>query len=302
MHAVKLRRGGVTLPGFLTYGSYRVLGALTGPLPQNIGYGLARRVGPLLYALSPRLRHILSHNMRHVLGPDADEQDVQDTVRAACVNIAKGHYDLFRLGRLTLDEIKSMTRIEGVENMYQALAREKGIVMVTAHFGTIDIMGQLPSYFGVPVSGPVEHTRPERLFQYTLRLRKSHGVRLIPSDGSMMELFRALKRGEIVGLPTDKGIADNTHEIEFFGSPARLPFGPVRLALRTGAALVPAFALRLPDDTFNVCIEPELELQQSGDREADAFAGMTKIVAIMERYISQNPEQWLVAAPVWPMN
>jgi lauroyl/myristoyl acyltransferase len=288
--------------GFLTYGFYRLLGAFTGPLPPKIGYGLARKVGPLLYMLSPRLRSILSHNMRHVLGPDADEQDVQATARAACVSICKAHYDLFRLNRLTLDEIWAMTRLEGVENIERALARGKGAVMVTAHFGTVDIMGQLPSYLGVPVSGPVEHTQPERLFQYTLRLRKSHGVRLIPSDGPMMELYRALKRGEIIGLPSDKGIADNSREIEFFGSPAALPFGPVRLALRTGAALVPAFALRLPDETFRVSIEPELELQQSGDRDADAMAGMKQVVAVMERYISQNPEQWLVAAPVWPMN
>lgn len=290
------------MPEFLTYGSYRLMGAIVGPLPPRPGYALARRMGPVLYRSMPEVRRIMSHNFRHVLGPDADEQDIQDTVHGAFINIAKGHYDLFRLGRLTHEEIRAITQIEGVEHMKPALAKGKGVVMVTAHIGNIDIMGQLPGSFGVPIAGPVERVKPERLFQYTLRLRRSHGVNLIPSDGPMMELYRVLKRGGIVGLPTDRGIADNTREIEFFGRPAQLPSGPVRLALRTGAPLVPAFALRLPDDTFKVWIEPELELQQSGDREADELAGMAKIVAVMEKVISQNPEQWLVAAPIWPMN
>jgi KDO2-lipid IV(A) lauroyltransferase len=259
-------------------------------------------MGPVIYRTMPELRRILSHNFRYVLGPNASEQDVQDTVRRACVNIAKGHYDLFRLGRLTYEEITAMTQLEGMSNVVPALERGKGVVAITAHIGNIDIIGQIPGALGVPVSGPVERTKPDRLFEYTLRLRSSHGVNLYPSDGPMREIFRALKRGEIVGLPTDKGIAASSREIEFFGSPARLPSGPVRLALRTGAALVPVFTQRLPDDTFKVCIEPELELQQSGDRKADELAGMRQIVAIMEKYISKNPDQWLVAAPIWPMN
>jgi lauroyl/myristoyl acyltransferase len=154
----------------------------------------------------------------------------------------------------------------------------------------------------VPIMGPVQHVKPERLFQYTLKLRQIHGLRLIPSDGPMMELYRALRRGEIVGLPCDRAIADSSREVVFFGSPARLPDGPVRVALRTGAALVPAFALRLPDDTFRVRIEPVLELPQTGDQEADIALGMSMVAEIMERHISEHPEQWLVAAPIWPLD
>lgn len=287
--------------GFLTYGTYRLLGALTGPLPPRAGYALARRAGPLLYAHSPGLTRALSHNIRHVLGPEASEAEVQAVVRQMCVNIAKGHYDLFHLSRLTPDQIKDMTQVEGKEHFEQALARGKGVIVVTAHLGNVDVMGQLPAAYGVPMLGPVMRVQPERLFQYTLRLRQLHGLRLLPLDGPLLEVYRALKRGEIVGLPCDRGIADNSRPIEFFGALARLPSGPIRLALRTGATLLPAFALRQPDDTFRVQVEPALELRTSGDREADVVAGMKKVVAILERYISRYPEQWLVAAPVWPL-
>lgn len=287
--------------GFLTFGAYRLLGALLGPVPPRVGYWVARRGGSLLYLFSPQLKRKLSHNMRHVLGPDADEAEVQQHVRQTCVNIAKGHYDLFRVNRLSIDEIRGMTRLEGRQHVEEALARGKGVILITAHLGNVDLVGQLPGAYGIPLTAPIQHVQPERLFQYTLKLRKSHGARLIPADGPLMEMFRALRRGEIIALPCDRGIADNTRLIQFFGEPARLPDGPVRVALRTGAALIPVFGLRLPDDTFLVRIEPELELAQTGDLEADVEAGMAQIVAVLERYISEHPEQWLVATNVWSL-
>lgn len=287
---------------YLTYGTYRLLGALTGPLPPAMGYGLGRPVGALVLATSPQLRRILTSNFSHVLGPDASEEQVQSLVRRACANLIKGHYDLFRLSRLSTEEILAMTRVEGREHLDRALARGKGVILFSAHFGNVDILIQVPLAFGVPLSTPVEHIQPERLFQYTLRLRTSHGLRMYPTGGPMMGLYRALKRGEVIGLAADRGIDVSTRKVEFFGEPASLPEGPVRLALRTGAALVPGSGLRLSDNSFLARIEPELELPNTGDREADVAAGMEMVVEVLERIISQQPEQWLLAKPVWAMD
>jgi lauroyl/myristoyl acyltransferase len=287
---------------FLTYGSYRLLGALIGPMPPRIGYWLARRVGALLYRLSPEFANVLSHNIRHVLGPDADEEEVQAIARQACVNIAKGHYDLLRVNRLNVEEIRDMVFVEGLEIVEQALASGRGVVVVTAHVGNVDIVGQLPLAYGIPITGAVLHIQPERLFRYLLKLRTSHGLRLIPSDEPMLELFRALKRKELIALPCDRDLGDNARPVEFFGSQAKLPDGPVRVAIRTGAALIPVFTVRRPDETFLIQVESQLEMPQTGDLEADVAATMKKVVEVMERYISRHPEQWLVATPVWPMD
>lgn len=288
--------------GLLTFGIYRLLGALAGPLPPRVGYGLGRPVGALLLATSPELRRILTWNLSHVVGPDASEEQVQSLVRRACTNIIKGHYDLFRLSRLSNREILEMTRFEGREHMEEALARGKGVILLSAHFGNVDVLIQLPLALGLPLSTPVEHVQPERLFQYTLRLRTSHGMRMFPTGGSMIGLYRSLKRGEMIGLAADRSIDVSTRQVEFFGAPASLPEGPVRLALATGAALVPGFGLRLPDNSFLARMEPALELPRTGDREADIAAGMEIVADVLERVISQHPEQWLLAKPVWPMD
>ncbi|MGD8398948.1 MAG: lysophospholipid acyltransferase family protein, partial [Anaerolineae bacterium] len=90
--------------------------------------------------------------------------------------------------------------------------------------------------------------------------------------------------------------------VEFFDAMARLPDGPVRVAVRTGAPLIPAFVYRLPDDSFRVEVEPPLALPDSGEVERDIAVGMEMVVDVMERHISQHPEQWLVAVPVWPLD
>jgi lauroyl/myristoyl acyltransferase len=286
---------------FLTYAVYRLLAALTGPLPPRMGYSVARRAGGLLYRVSPNLREVLAYNLRHVVGPAADEAQVQALTREACVNIAKGHYDLFRLSRLTLEDVLDLVQVEGFDHIERALRRGKGVIVVTAHLGNVDLVGQMPLARGIPISGAAWHAQPERLFRYTLELRQRLGLRLFPSDGPMLGLLRALKRGELVALPVDRDFAENTRVVDFFGHPAQLPSGPARLSRRTGAPRVPAFVERLPDDTFRVHIEPALDVPQTGDAEADIVSAMKEVVHRMEYYISRHPEQWLVAAPVWPM-
>jgi lauroyl/myristoyl acyltransferase len=286
--------------GYLIYMLYRLLAATTGRLPPRAGYWLARQVGRLLYRVSPGLRRTVQSNMRHVLGRDASEAQVEATTRKALVNIVKGHYDLFRVSRLSIEEITNLADVEGMEHLYEALAQGRGAIVISAHLGNVDIVGQLPVAYGIKITSAAQHIQPEPLFRYLLKLRQSHGARLIPHDEPLIALFRALKRNEIIALPADRDVSDYGRVMEFFGTPTRLPDGPVRVALRTGAALVPAFVLRLPDDKFLVQVEPALELQHTGDVEADVETGMKGVVATMERHISQHPEQWLVAAPVWP--
>ncbi len=300
MRAVSCEEEHGPVRAFLIYGSYRLLGGLFGPLPPRLGYPLARRAGTLLYHVSPRLRRALADNMRHVLGPGASEEQVRAATRTLCGNIAKGHYELFRVSRLTPEEIRHMVRIEGIEHFHAAKQPGKGVIVVSAHLGNVDIVIQAPLAYGISIMGPTMHVQPERLFRYILKLRQSHGLRLIPIDGPLLPVVRALKKGELVGLPMDRVIAESTRVVEFFGAPTRLPDGPVRLALRTGAVLLPAFARRLADDRFLIQVEPPLEMEKTGDQEADIAAGMEQVVRIMERYIARSPDQWLIAAPLWP--
>ena len=284
---------------YFIYSFYRLAGSLARHLSPRVAYGTAGWLGWLLYVLSPGLRRNYIHNMQHVLGSDAPPSQVRAHARRICANLIKGYYELFRLDRLSADEILSRVKFEGVAYAEEALARGRGGIVGAIHFGNVDMVAQFPVLKGVPVTSVVEHIRPERLYSYVLRLRTSHGLRMVPSDGPMLSLFRALKRGELIGLACDRAAAGNVREVMFFGCPARLPQGPVEMALRTGAPLLPVRALRLPDESFKITIEPPIDVESTGDMEADIARGMERLVRVMERWIAANPDQWLVSVPIW---
>jgi len=214
--------------------------------------------------------------------------------------MAKNCYDLFRVPTLSMAEIARLVKVEGWEHVERALSKGRGLIIVTAHFGNTDIVAQALVLREIPVVAPAEHLKPEVLFQYICSLRTSKGLRLIPVDGMLLELFRALQRNEAVGLAADRDITESGIVVDFFGAPARLPDGSAQLSLRTGAPIIAGFSQRLlPDNTFVARFEPPLELKATGDRTRDVRAGVEKVVAIMERYIGEHPEQWVMSVPIW---
>jgi len=281
------------------YYLYRLAGFLVPLIPLRFGYSVASRLGGLFYRLSPGTRANVRDNVTHVLGEGASAAEVERVTRDAFRYIALNYYDLLRVPTLNPTRIERVVRVEGWENVERALAAGKGLIMVSAHFGNIEIVIHILLFRGIPVTIPVERVQPEVLFQYICRVRTSKGLRLIPIDGPLLELFRALRRGEIAGLAADRDITQSGLIVDFFGAPARLPDGHVQLALRTGVPIVMGFSQRLLDNTFVARFEPPLELENTGDRERDVRVGLEKVVAIMERHIDECPEQWYVTQRIW---
>jgi len=284
---------------YLSYYLYRLIGAILPHVPPQWGYPLATRSGDLAYHLTPRQRARVRNNIRHVLGASATPAQIERVVRQVYRHIGANYYDLFRQPTLSFDEIDRLVTLKGWEHVEPLVKRKKGFILTTAHFGGFEIVAQACALRGVPVVVPAEHLRPERLFRYIAGLRMSKGLRLIPIDGPLLELFRALHRGEVVGLAADRDITNTGVIIDFFGAPGHLPRGHVDLALRTGAPIVVGFGYRQPDNTFLARLEPPLYLEQTGDHEHDVHAGIKRIIAIMERHIASHPEQWVLTYSIW---
>jgi lauroyl/myristoyl acyltransferase len=258
-------------------------------------------IGDLIYRFHPGARQIVQGNLRHVLGHETDKATIEETTRHVFRNSLKNYYELFHQRTLSREEMRVSLTVKGLEHIEEALAQGKGLVLATAHFGSPDGLIYLASLlFPCRVTAPAEHLRPERLFRYVLGLRKRGGITLLPADGPLLALFRALKCNEIVAVAADRDTTESGIMIDFFGAPARLPDGHVQLAMRTGAKLALAFGRREPDNTCTIEIHPPLELEDTGDFKRDVRANMEKVVAGLERVIRQHPEQWLLFVSPWP--
>jgi lauroyl/myristoyl acyltransferase len=283
----------------LAYWLYRLLGTFAPRLPPETGYPLAERVGGLVQRLSPAKLQVYRCNTQHVLGSGATEAQIDQIVRRIFVNLTKGHYELFWFPQLSLSELQSRMHVAGRERLEQARALGKGIIAISAHLGSVEGTFHATRLIDIPMTAPALRVRPESLFQYIRTLRQVHHVHLLPLDEPMLELFRALRRGEMVAVMTDLDPTQTGVQVDFFGQPARLPEGAAQIALRTGAPIVPVFVLREPGDTLRVQVETPLHLASTGNRDHDLLEGVQQIAHVLERYVRAYPEQWIVGQSPW---
>ncbi|MBN2099921.1 MAG: hypothetical protein JW753_10045 [Dehalococcoidia bacterium] len=268
-------------------------------LPRRVSYLIATLVGDIIYLVSPRIRGSIASNIKHVLGAESDDAAIRPLVRGVLRNASKNYLDLISIPRMKPEEIKRQVTPHGVHHLVAALARGKGVVLVTAHFGSFDVAVQLLAVHSVRTTILVEALEPQRLLDHVVSLRRNKGLNIIPAkSGALQAMLKALRNGEIVLIVCDRDVTGEAPKALFFGEETRLPDIGVRIALRTGAAIIPVFNLRRDDGRYDVYVESPIEVASDGN--ATVAKHMNQVIRVMEKYIKSCPEQWAVLEPVWP--
>jgi lauroyl/myristoyl acyltransferase len=138
-------------------------------------------------------------------------------------------------------------------------------------------------------------------FQLLNESRSRSGVTVTPlSSTALRQAIRLLRRGGVVSVAGDRPVSDLDDPVPFFGRPARVPSGHVRLALSTGAAVAVAYCILSPDRQRYVAhLEPPMDLIRTGNREEEIQLNLRQILNALERVIRSWPEQWQMFVPVW---
>jgi lauroyl/myristoyl acyltransferase len=281
------------------YWLYRLAGVIVPKIPAGWGYTLCRLGAGVVYRLNNAGCRNVRQNLRRVMGPQTTEAEINQLARQTFNHIFYNYFDLFRLPALDDEAVNRLVTVTGWENVEAAMTGGQGILMTSAHLGNIEVPLYAMLLRGVGITIPVERVSPPELFDYLCQLRMSKGLNLIPIDGSLLALIRALKRGQVAGVAADRDITHTGQIVNFFCGPARLPDGHLRLALKTGAPVVVGFSHRNPDHTYQVYFLPAWSLPEVGSTDARLQAGMAYIVAEMEKAIRRHPEQWTVTVPIW---
>jgi len=281
------------------YLALRIAAAMAPHVPRAVAYRLASLIGLCAYYLFPTARRAITENLATVLGADRTNREVRKNARRAFQNDARNWVDTLRINSLTADEILALVDVQGWEHLEAALAPGRGVILVALHLGNMDLVGQYVVTRGLPVTIPVEHMKPQRLFEFLLAQRRSKGINVVPAERAPREMLLALKRGEIVAIASDRFVGGRGIEVQLFGRKTFLPRAPLVLARHTGAAVVVGLGVRLPSNRFQGFLTPPLPLDASqGPRETEE-RGAQYLAAAMEQYIRRYPDQWLVFAPVW---
>jgi len=117
---------------------------------------------------------------------------------------------------------------------------------------------------------------------------------------ALRSALKRLRNGGVVVTGVDRPLSEHDDPILFFGRPARLPTGHVRLALQTNAPILVACCVQEPTGRYALLLAPPLEMERTYDRNEDIRHNARRVLAILEDMIRQAPEQWLMFVPVWP--
>lgn len=265
--------------------------------------------GILFWLVAKGARRQATENMVHVLGEEIRQtrqgrRRLRRTVQGVFQNSVRNYLQAFALPTTSAKTIVDTMHVEGEEHLKEALARGKGVILFSAHFGPFDYLSQWIAIKGYDLTIPVENLKDQRMLDLMLTLRRSHGVNFLPLGGSapMRVILQALRNNKIVLITADRAVQGERVEMPFFGAPAELPSGPAALATRTGATVVGAFGWR----TYRANGErpiigsfTPLSLALPEEQRADMKSVMRGIVDRMEQQIGAHPEQWVVFSPMW---
>jgi lauroyl/myristoyl acyltransferase len=284
----------------LRYRVLRLTAVVARFLPMRLGYFLAECGGDALFLLAASRRNIVGDNMKRVLGVELDRRRLRQKVRGVFKNMAKNYFDLTKLSQLRLDNLERSVTIEGWHHLIKAVTSPRGTIIVTSHIGNFEVAAKVLAVRGIKMTILVEAFDSTPFLRNIAKLRQGNGCDILPVGmRAIRESLQILRRGGTLTIVCDRNIQGDGLKVKFFGEETSLPFGAVSLALRTGAAIVPLFSVRKPNNRFVIYIEPPLRLIDTGNHSQSVKANLERLVAVMERYIRQYPEQWVALEPIW---
>ncbi|EME17544.1 phosphatidylinositol mannoside acyltransferase [Rhodococcus triatomae] len=239
----------------------------------------------------------LRRNLARVLGvPPGEVPD--EVIRASMRSYARYWREAFRLPSMDKADLgrRLDSKVHGKEHIEAGLAAGRGVILALPHTGNWDMAGVWLAQTHGTFSTVAERLKPESLYQRFVDYREGLGFEIFPLSGGesppFAELADRLRDNRVVCLLGERDLNRKGVPVTFFGEPTRMPAGPAKLAIETGAALHPVHCWFDGDD-WGFSVDPEVDV-------SDGVAAATQ--ALADRFaanIAAHPEDWHMLQPLW---
>ncbi|MBN1352941.1 lysophospholipid acyltransferase family protein [candidate division KSB1 bacterium] len=268
-------------------------------LPRSFCFFLLTRISLLCFYVIPDARKKTIRNLTRVFGSEKNAAEIWKMAKSVFRDLGRNAVDMFRLKQVVGKDPDRYVTCHGWENLDNALAKGKGVVVITGHLGCWELMAGYVSSKGYAVSVVGTPLYDPRLDKMLVDNRTSVGLKNIIRSTGAREILRTLRNGEIVGILIDQDTRVDGVFVDFLGKPAFTPVGPVVLALKTGAAIVP-MAIHIDERNRHIIeMEPEIDLQTTDDKENDRLLITLKCSKAIEKLLLKNVTQWVWMHERW---
>lgn len=281
----------------------RILGAAVVPLAWVAGIALrlvprawliplSKFLAGLLKRVAGRRKAVAERNLRLVYGEALSEKELQILLEHMAQHAALMLLECLWVGN-SVERLKSLMDIEGIEYIHEARKLGRGVILWTAHFGNWELAGCRLAAEGLPFFAFIRR-RASRLADAAIeKLRRRFGVEPVPIDAGLRPLARLLRENFVFGHVADSPApADQGQPVKLLGHPCYMWPTAIVLSLMTGAPVLPAFSWRKVDGRHVVRIYPAITIERKGTAREDIRLNFAKLIPYLEEAIRSHPDQW----------
>lgn len=232
--------------------------------------------------------------------PEFDKKKIKKVAFGSYKSFSKTIIEILYLPWMSNDEIINSIQIKGLEFVKEKYEEKNGLIMLSAHFGNWEFMAiSIALQMGIPISVVVKSQRNEYVTNWLNKVREKWGNKIVPLGISIRQIYKELKEKNIVAMVADQRGPSDGIRVNFFGRKASVYSGPAILALKTKAPIVYGISVRQNDDSYKTELQ-EIELNNLPDNEDEKIVEINqRLTDYLEKYIRQNPEQWLWMHKRW---
>ena len=276
---------------------------LLSSLPMLLPYKWSIKAGGLFGAFAFDVvrvrRRVTLENLERAFGEEMTARERVRTGRRSYINFTKSMVELASLRRLSAEKMRELVRIHGRENMDAAFAEGKGVIVVTGHFGSWELLGASGVAQGIPVDFIVGEQTNSLVDNYVNGLRNSAGIGVIPKGIAIRGVFSSLKKNRSIAILSDQDARKAGIFVDFFGIPSSTYPGAAQFVWKTGCPMVFCSIVRRGDETHDAWFEPAMYTAPGAEGEGEIHRLTAAFTKELENAIRKNPDHYFWAHRRW---
>lgn len=283
----------------IEYALFRLIGWLVRPLSPAGAQRVGGWLGLAVLVLTGYRKAVTRDNLARAL-PELPEEERERIMRGAYRNYGIALVEMLWTYGQGPDVLAPLVHITNPEILQRVLGRGKGVILLSAHFGSWELMlSSVRLHIPVRVTAIAQRQRNEYVDAYIDLRRRRFNTITVPMGPAVREALSALQRNEAVLILGDQSGPKESIFIPFFGRPSATHRGAAAFALRTGAAILALFLIRQTDGTYSGTFEEVETGSPEGSREEQVVEVTRRHAAVLERAIRLHPDHWLWMHKRW---